>query len=144
MGCVLPAYVGQAPARQASLGAGVPDSVPCTTINKVCGSGMKSTMLAHDLIKVGSADIVLAGGMESMTRAPYMLPKARDGFRMGHGEVIDHMIKEGLWCVLADCHMGSTAENVALEREISRADQDAFAAESQRRAARAWESGAFA
>jgi len=143
MGCVLPAYVGQAPARQASLGAGIPDSVPCTTINKVCGSGMKSTMLGHDLIKAGSADIVMAGGMESMTRAPYMLPKARDGFRMGHGEVIDHMFWDGLQNPYDEKLMGCFGDQVADEYGFTREEIDEYAAESVRRAMAAVESGAF-
>ncbi len=144
MGNVLSAGLGMNPARQAALAAGIPDSTPATAVNKVCGSGLKTVALAAGAIMLGDAEIVVAGGMEGMSPAPYLLPKARYGYRMGHGEIIDHMIKDGLWCALADCHMGNTAENVALEREISRADQDAFAAESQRRAARAWESGAFA
>lgn len=98
MGCVLPAGLGQAPARQASIAAGLPLSVGATTINKVCGSGMKSVMLAHDLIKAGSAQSVIAGGMESMSGAPYILPKARSGYRMGHGQIIDHMMMDGLLC----------------------------------------------
>jgi acetyl-CoA C-acetyltransferase len=144
MGIVLSAGLGMNPARQAALAAGIPDSTPATAVNKVCGSGLKTVALAAAAILLGDAEIVVAGGMEGMSSSPYLLPNARYGYRMGHGEVIDHMIKEGLWCALADCHMGNTAENVALEREISRADQDAFAAESQRRAARAWEGGAFA
>jgi acetyl-CoA C-acetyltransferase len=144
MGIVLSAGLGMNPARQAALAAGIPDSTPATAVNKVCGSGLKTVALAAGAIMLGDAEIVVAGGMEGMSPAPYLVPKARYGYRMGHGEIIDHMIKDGLWCALADCHMGNTAENVALEREISRSDQDAFAAESQRRAARAWESGAFA
>ncbi len=144
MGIVLSAGLGMNPARQAALAAGIPDSTPATAVNKVCGSGLKTVALAAAAILLGDAEIVVAGGMEGMSSSPYLLPNARYGYRMGHGEIIDHMIKDGLWCALADCHMGNTAENVALEREISRADQDAFAAESQRRAARAWESGAFA
>ncbi len=144
MGIVLSAGLGMNPARQAALAAGIPDSTPATAVNKVCGSGLKTVALAAGAIMLGDAEIVVAGGMEGMSSSPYLLPNARYGYRMGHGEIIDHMIKDGLWCALADCHMGNTAENVALEREISRADQDAFAAESQRRAARAWESGAFA
>jgi acetyl-CoA C-acetyltransferase len=143
MGNVLSAGLGMNPARQASLAAGIPDSTPATAINKVCGSGLKTVALAAAAIKLGDAEIVVAGGMEGMSGAPYLLPKARYGYRMGHGQIIDHMINEGLWCVLTDCHMGNTAENVALEREISRVDQDTFAAESQRRVGRAWESGAF-
>ena len=96
MGCVLPAGVGQAPARQAALGAGLPESVPCTTVSKVCGSGMKAVMLAHDAIAAGSADVVVAGGMENMSRAPYLLDRARQGYRLGHGRVLDHMFVDGL------------------------------------------------
>jgi acetyl-CoA C-acetyltransferase len=132
------------PARQAALAAGIPDSTPATAINKVCGSGLKTVALATSAIMLGDAEIVVAGGMEGMSSAPYLLPKARYGYRMGHGEVTDHMIRDGLWCSLEDCHMGNTAENIAQEREISRGDQDAFSAESQRRAGQAWETGVFA
>ena len=110
MGEVLPAGVGQAPARQASMGAGIPNTVPCLTINKVCGSGLKSVMLATQAIQVGDADIVVAGGMESMSNAPYLLPKARTGCRLGHGELIDSLIKDGLWDAYNDFHMGNAAE----------------------------------
>jgi acetyl-CoA C-acetyltransferase len=144
MGNVLSAGLGMNPARQASIAAGIPDETPATSINKVCGSGLKTVALAAGAIMLGDADVVVAGGMEGMSSAPFLLPKARYGYRMGHGEVQDHMIKDGLWCVLTDCHMGNTAENVALEREISRADQDAFSAESQQRAGRAWDTGVFA
>src|SRR3989337_250353 len=144
MGNVLSAGLGMNPARQAAMAAGIPDSVPATTVNKVCGSGLKTVTMAAGAIMLGDAEIVVAGGMEGMSSAPYLLPKGRYGYRMGHGEVTDHMIKDGLWCSLEDCHMGVTAENIAKEREISRADQDAFAAESQRKAGRAWETGVFA
>ncbi len=144
MGNVLSAGLGMNPARQAALAAGIPDSTPAIAVNKVCGSGLKTVALAAGAIMLGDAEIVVAGGMEGMSSAPYLLPKARYGYRMGHGEVTDHMIKDGLWCSLEDCHMGVTAENIAQEREISRADQDAFAAESQRKAGRAWETGVFA
>ena len=144
MGNVLSAGLGMNPARQAALAAGIPDSTPATAVNKVCGSGLKTVALAAGAIMLGDAEIVVAGGMEGMSSAPYLLPKGRYGYRMGHGEVTDHMIKDGLWCSLEDCHMGVTAENIAQEREISRADQDAFAAESQRKAGRAWETGVFA
>ena len=144
MGNVLSAGLGMNPARQASIAAGIPDSTPATAINKVCGSGLKTVALATSAIMLGDAEIVVAGGMEGMSSAPYLLPKARYGYRMGHGEVTDHMIRDGLWCSLEDCHMGSTAENIAQEREISRGDQDAFSAESQRRAGQAWETGVFA
>lgn len=135
MGCVLPAGQGQAPARQASLGAGIPKSVGCTTINKMCGSGLKAVMLAHDLITAGTNDIMVAGGMESMTNAPYLLPKARSGYRMGHGQIIDHMFLDGL----EDAYdkgklMGVFAELCAGEYQFSREAQDAFAIESLKRA----------
>ncbi|MDO8612447.1 MAG: acetyl-CoA C-acetyltransferase [Dehalococcoidia bacterium] len=144
MGNVLSAGLGMNPARQAALAAGIPDSTPAMAVNKVCGSGLKTVALAAGAIMLGDAEIVVAGGMEGMSSAPYLLPKARYGYRMGHGEVTDHMIKDGLWCSLEDCHMGVTAENIAREREISRADQDAFAAQSQQKAGRAWETGVFA
>ena len=144
MGNVLTAGLGMNPARQASLGAGLPDSIPCTTINKVCGSGLKTVALAAGAIMLGDAEIIVAGGMEGMSSAPYLLPKARYGYKMGNGEIIDHMIKDGLWCALEDCHMGNTAENIASEREISRADQDEFSAASQQKAGAAWEAGRFA
>jgi len=144
MGNVLSAGLGMNPARQAALAAGIPDSTPATSVNKVCGSGLKTVALAAGAIMLGDAEIVVAGGMEGMSSAPYLLPKARYGYRMGHGEVTDHMIKDGLWCSLEDCHMGVTAENIAQEREISRADQDAFSAASQQKAGRAWETGVFA
>jgi acetyl-CoA C-acetyltransferase len=126
MGCVLPANVGQAPARQAALAAGLPNSVPCTTVNKVCGSGVKTVMLAATQIRAGEADIIVAGGMENMSQAPYYLEKARNGFRLGHGQVLDGMIKDGLWDVYNDFHMGNAAEICAKEKNISREDQDAF------------------
>jgi len=144
MGNVLTAGLGMNPARQASIAAGIPDHVPATTVNKVCGSGLKTVTLAAQAIMLGDADIVVAGGMEGMSSAPYLLPKARYGYRMGNGEVVDHMIKDGLWCALENCHMGITAENVATDHEISRADQDEFSARSQQKTAAAWESGRFA
>jgi len=143
MGNVLSAGLGMNPARQAAIAASIPDTVPATSINKVCGSGLKAVALATQAIILGDADVVLAGGMEGMSTAPYLLPKARYGYRMGHGEVIDHMIKDGLWCSLTDCHMGNTAENIALEREVSRADQDEFSVQSQQKAAAAWDNGRF-
>ena len=143
-GNVLSAGLGMNPARQASIAAGLPDTVPATTVNKVCGSGLKTVALATQAIMLGDADIVVAGGMENMSVAPYLLPKGRYGYKMGHGEVLDHMIKDGLWCALDDCHMGITAENVATDYEISRADQDEFSAQSQQKTAAAWERGAFA
>ena len=144
MGCVLPAGQGQAPARQASLGAGLPLSVGCTTINKMCGSGMKAVMLTHDLIKAGSAQVAVAGGMESMTNAPHLLPRARSGYRLGHQEVKDHMFLDGL----EDAYdkgrlMGAYAEDCAGSYQFSREQQDAFSIESLERAKRANEDGLF-
>ncbi len=143
MGCVLPAGLGQAPARQASLKAGVPSSVGCTTVNKVCGSGLKAVMLGHDAIKAGSSEIVVAGGMESMTNAPYLLPKARGGMRMGHGEVLDHMFTDGLQSPYDQQMMGMFGEMCADKYEFSRVDQDAFAIASIERAQRAVHEGDF-
>jgi acetyl-CoA C-acetyltransferase len=143
MGCVLPAGLGQAPARQAALKAGVPVSVGCMTINKVCGSGLKAVMLAHDAIKAGSSEIAVAGGMESMTNAPYLLPKARGGMRMGHGEVLDHMFWDALQSPYDKQMMGMFGEMCADKYEFSREDQDAFAAASIERAQRAMRDGSF-
>lgn len=143
MGEVLPAGVGQAPARQASIGAGIPNSVPCMTINKVCGSGLKSVMLAAQAIMVGDADVVVAGGMESMSNAPYLLSKARTGYRLGHGELIDSMIKDGLWDVYNDYHMGLAAELCASECNVPRAAQDEFAINSYKKAIDAQRNGYF-
>ena len=142
LGCVLPAGLGQAPARQAAIAAGVPLAVPATTINKMCGSGLKAVMLAADQIRAGSADIVLAGGIESMTQAPYLLPKARGGYRMGHGEVLDHMFLDGLQSPFDGKLMGCFADATAARYGFSRERQDAFAAESVRRALAA-QTGAF-
>lgn len=130
MGCVLPAGLGQAPARQAALAAELPLSTGCTTINKVCGSGMKAVMLAHDLLLAGSAEVVVAGGMESMTNAPYLLPKARGGYRMGHGQVMDHMFLDGLQNPYDQKMMGQFAESCAGKYTFSREQQDAFSVES--------------
>jgi len=143
MGCVLPAGQGQAPARQAAVAAGVPKSVPATTVNKMCGSGMRAVMYGADHIAAGSADFVLAGGLESMTNAPYLLPKARAGYRMGHGEIFDHMFYDGLQSPWDGKLMGCFADATAAKYAFSRAEQDAFAAESVRRAVAAVESGAF-
>ncbi len=144
MGCVLPAGLGQAPARQAALKSGVPVGTGCTTINKVCGSGMKAAMLAHDLLLAGSADIVVAGGMESMTRAPYLLGKARFGYRFGHSEVLDHMALDGLQNAADRKAMGEFAELCAGKYTFTREEQDAFSAESVRRALAAQANGKFA
>ena len=143
MGCVLPANLGQAPARQAALGAGVPVAAPATTINKMCGSGLKAVMMAADQIRAGGANIVVAGGLESMSNAPYLLPKARTGYRMGHGEIIDHMMKDGLQSPFDGKAMGCFADATASRYEFSRSQQDAFAAESVRRATQALQAGEF-
>ncbi|MEQ8207789.1 MAG: acetyl-CoA C-acyltransferase, partial [Woeseia sp.] len=144
MGCVLPAGLGQAPARQAALAAGLPLGVPCTTVNKVCGSGMKTVMMGADLIRADSARVVLAGGMESMSNAPYLMPKARSGYRMGHQEVLDHMFYDGLQSPFDGQMMGHFAEQTARKYGFSREQQDAFAVESVTRAVNAAEAGAFA
>jgi acetyl-CoA C-acetyltransferase len=145
MGCVLPAGLGQAPARQASLGAGLPLTAGCTTVNKMCGSGMKAAMFAHDLLIAGTNEVMVAGGMESMSNAPYLLPKARSGYRMGHQQVLDHMFLDGL----EDAYdkgrlMGSFAEDCAAKYQFSRADQDRFAVASLERAQKANQDGSFA
>jgi acetyl-CoA C-acetyltransferase len=145
MGCVLPAGQGQAPARQAALGAGLPQATGCTTVNKMCGSGMKAAMFAHDLLRAGSGDIIVAGGMESMTNAPYLLDKARSGYRLGHGKVIDHMFLDGLEDAYEPGRlMGSFAEDIAQEYQFSRQDQDEFALASLSRALAATRDGGFA
>jgi len=143
MGQVLQAGSGQAPARQAALRAGFPDTTSATTINRVCGSGMKSIMLAAAEIRAGDAEIVVAGGMESMNQAPYLLPNARFGYRLGNGELVDSTVADGLWCAIEDCHMGTHAERVAIKDRVSREDQDAFALESHRRAIKAIDEGRF-
>jgi acetyl-CoA C-acetyltransferase len=141
MGNVLQAGLGQNPARQAAIAAGVPTHVGSVTINKVCGSGLKAVMLAAQAVRLGDAHCVVAGGMESMTNAPYLLPQARAGQRLGHGELLDSMIRDGLWDVYNDFHMGMTGELVAQKYDIGRAAQDAYAAESHRRAAEATSAG---
>jgi acetyl-CoA C-acetyltransferase len=144
MGCVLPAGLGQAPARQAALGAGLAKEVPATTVNKMCGSGMKAAMLAHDQILAGSADIMIAGGMESMSNAPYLLDKARSGLRLGHGRTIDHMFLDGLEDAYEPGRlMGSFAEDTAEKLQFTRQAQDDYALESLKRAQRATDEGAF-
>ena len=144
MGCVLPAGQGQAPARQASLFAGLPQKVPCTTINKVCGSGMKAVMMAAQAISAGDAEIIVAGGFESMSNAPYYLTKARTGYRLGHGQLVDGVIKDGLWDVYNDFHMGNAAELCAKDLNISRSAQDEYARMSYERAQKAATDGKFA
>jgi acetyl-CoA C-acetyltransferase len=143
MGCVLTANLGQAPARQAAKFAGLPDSVICTTVNKVCASGMKAITLAAQSIMLGHADVILAGGMENMSLAPYYLEQARTGYRLGHGTVTDAILKDGLTDVYSQTHMGISGELCARECSITRNDQDEYAIESYKRAAAAWESGAF-
>jgi acetyl-CoA C-acetyltransferase len=143
MGQVLQAGSGQAPARQAALLAGLPDTTSATTINRVCGSGLKSIMLAAAEIRAGDAEIAVAGGMESMNRAPYLLHGARFGYRLGNGELVDSTVADGLWCAIEDCHMGTHAERVAIKDRVSRQDQDAFALESHRRAIEAIDAGRF-
>lgn len=143
MGNVLSAAIGQAPARQAALGAGLPQSVPCTTINKVCGSGMKAVMMAAQAIALGDAQVVVAGGMESMTNAPYALPQARAGYRMGNGNLVDLMIHDGLWDPYKNVHMGTCGDACATEFSFSREELDAYSAESYRRALAAQTGGQF-
>jgi len=143
LGCVLPAGIGQAPARQASIGAGIPAAVGAVTVNKVCGSGLKAVVFARNAIAAGEHEVVVAGGMESMSNAPYLLPKAREGYRLGHAQVIDSLIQDGLWDAYKNVHMGECGELCAKEKGITRADQDAFAAESYRRALRAQVEGKF-
>jgi acetyl-CoA C-acetyltransferase len=144
MGNVVQAGVGQAPARQAALFADLPNTIAAYTVNKVCGSGLKAIMLAAQAIKAGDAKIVVAGGMESMSRAPYLLPGARAGYKYGDQKVIDALVRDGLWCAFEDWAMGEAAEHIASSCSVSRADQDRFSVESHRRAAAATESGAFA
>jgi acetyl-CoA C-acetyltransferase len=143
MGCVLPAGLGQNPARQAALGGGLADTVAALTINMVCGSGLKAAGLGAQAIMLGDAEIVVAGGMESMSNAPYLLPQARKGLRMGDGSVVDSLIKDGLWCACDNQHMGITAELVAEKHQLTREQQDAYALESHRRAASARREGRF-
>ena len=144
MGCVLPAGLKQGPARQAALGAGLPSAAGCTTINKLCGSGMKAVMLAHDALKAGSNSVMVAGGMESMSNAPYILEKARTGLRMGHGEIKDHMFLDGLEDARTGRLMGSFAQETADQYGISREEMDAYAIESLKRAQNAISSGVLA
>ncbi len=143
MGCVLPAGLGQNPARQAALRGGLADSVSALTINMVCGSGLKAVALAAHAIAQGDAEIVVAGGMESMSNAPYLLPGARKGLRMGDGAVVDSMVRDGLWCACEDFHMGMTGELVAEKHSITREQQDEYALASHRKAAAAWREGRF-
>jgi acetyl-CoA C-acetyltransferase len=144
MGNVVSAGLGQNPARQAALEGGLADHVAALTINKVCGSGLKAVMLADQAIRAGDIDVAVAGGMESMSNCPYLLPRVRDGLRMGNGEVVDSMINDGLWCAFEQCHMGNSGEVVAEHYHVGRAAQDDYAARSHQRAARAQAEGAFA
>jgi acetyl-CoA C-acetyltransferase len=143
MGNVVSAGLGQNPARQAALNGGLPDHVAAVTINKVCGSGLKAVMLADQAIRVGDIDIAVAGGMESMSNCPYLLPRVRDGLRMGNSEVVDSMINDGLWCAFEMCHMGNAGEVVAEHYNVDRATQDCYAAGSHQKAARATSEGLF-
>ena len=143
MGCVLPAGLGQNPARQAALQGGLADTVSAMTINMVCGSGLKAVALAAQAVIAGDAEIVVAGGMESMSNAPYLLPQGRKGFRMGDSVVVDSMVKDGLWCACENYHMGITGENVAEKHSITREEQDAYALASHRKASAAWKEGRF-
>jgi acetyl-CoA C-acetyltransferase len=140
---VLQAGSGQSPARQAALKAGLPDGTSATTINRVCGSGLKAIMLAASEIRAGDADLVVAGGMESMNTAPYLLPGARFGLRLGDATLVDSTVHDGLWCAIEDCHMGTHAERVAISEQVSREDQDAFALASHQRAIAAIDAGRF-
>jgi acetyl-CoA C-acetyltransferase len=143
MGCVIQAGLGQNPARQAALNGGIPSTVAAVTVNKVCGSGLKAVMMAAQGVQLGDSEMVVAGGMESMSNAPYLVPKAREGYRLGNGELIDAMIHDGLWCAFENYHMGCTGEVVADEYKIGRAEQDQFATESHRKAAAAIKEGKF-
>src|SRR6185369_12199348 len=143
MGNVVSAGLGQSPARQAALNGGLPNHVAALTINKVCGSGLKAVMLADQGIKVGDIDVAVAGGMESMSNAPYLLPRVRDGLRMGNAEIVDAMINDGLWCAFEHWHMGNSGEVVAEHYKVGRAAQDEYAARSHQKAARATSEGAF-
>jgi acetyl-CoA C-acetyltransferase len=143
MGCVIQAGLGQNPARQAALHGGLPATVSAVTVNKVCGSGLKAVMMAAQGIKLGDTDVVVAGGMESMSNAPYLLPKAREGYRLGNGVLVDSMINDGLWCAFENYHMGCTGEVVAERYNVDRAKQDEYALNSHRKAAAAIKSGKF-
>src|SRR5713226_5043646 len=143
MGCVIQAGLGQNPARQAALNGGLPNTVSAVTVNKVCGSGLKAIMMAAQGIQLGDTEIVIAGGMESMSNAPYLIPKAREGYRLGHGTLVDAVINDGLWCAFDDQHMGCTGEVVSERFHVSRAEQDEYALNSHRRAGAAIKSGKF-
>src|SRR5260370_2019573 len=143
MGCVIQAGLGQNPARQAALYGGLPDTVSAVTVNKVCGSGLKAIMMAAQGVQLGDTEIVVAGGMESMSNAPYLIPKAREGYRLGNGTLVDSAINDGLWCAFADQHMGCTGEVVSERYHVSRAEQDEYSLNSHHKAAAAIKSGKF-
>src|SRR5213079_3290773 len=143
MGCVIQAGLGQNPARQAALKGGLPNTVSAVTVNKVCGSGLKAVMMAAQGVQLGDVEIVVAGGMESMSNAPYLIPNAREGYRLGNGILVDAMVRDGLWDVYNDYHMGCTGEVVSEKFNVSRAEQDAYALESHRKAAAAIKAGKF-
>src|SRR5438105_99741 len=143
MGCVIQAGLGQNPARQAALNGGLPNTVSAVTVNKVCGSGLKAIMMAAQGVQLGDTEIVVAGGMESMSNAPYLLPKAREGYRLGHGKMLDSIIQDGLWCAFDDQHMGCTGEVVAERFNVSRAEREEWGLNSHRKAAAAIKSGKF-
>src|SRR5687767_15475925 len=143
MGCVIQAGLGQNPARQAALRGGLSSTVAAVTVNKVCGSGLKAVMMAAQAVKLGDSEMVVAGGMESMSNAPYLIPKAREGYRLGNGELVDSMINDGLWCAFENYHMGCTGELVAEKYSVSRAEQDEYAVNSHKRAAAAVKAGKF-
>src|SRR3982074_747809 len=143
MGNVVSAGLGQNPARQAALNGGLPDHVAALTVNKVCGSGLKAVMLAEQGIRVGAIDVAVAGGMESMSNCPYLLPRVREGLRMGNGQIVDSMINDGLWCAFEQCHMGNAGEVVAEQYHVGREAQDDYAARSHQKAAHATDSGWF-
>src|SRR5437660_8464415 len=143
MGCVIQAGLGQNPARQAALRGGLPDTVSAVTVNKVCGSGLKAIMMAAQGVLLGDTEIVVAGGMESMSNAPYLIPKAREGYRLGNGTILDTVIQDGLWCTFDDQHMGCTGEVVSERYHVSRAEQDEYALKSHRKASAAIKAGKF-
>src|SRR6185436_4581679 len=143
MGCVIQAGLGQNPARQAALRGGLPPTVSAVTVNKVCGSGLKAVMMAAQGVQLGDTEIVVAGGMESMSNAPYLLAKAREGYRLGHGTILDSVIQDGLWCAFDDQHMGCTGEVVSERYNVPRAEQDEYALNSHRKAAAAINDGKF-
>src|ERR671915_2129237 len=143
MGCVIQAGLGQNPARQAALNGGLPNTVSAVTVNKVCGSGLKAVMMAAQGVQLGDAEIVVAGGMESMSNAPYLIPKAREGYRLGNGVLVDAMIHDGLWCAFENYHMGNTGEVVATRYNVTREEQDEYALNSHRKAAAAIKAGRF-